>query len=578
MQLKQQMEIYFVKSFTHFFRNLKTELLKRIYSLTKKEFTLFIGCILLIIFGIIGFFNSVSKSFSVQVPTYGGTLTEGILGSPRFINPVLATSDIDQDITQIIYSGLVRKISDGSLESQIIPDLASSYTVSEDGKTYSFTLHDNAVFHDGKPVTAYDVAFTIKTIQDTRFQSPEFNNWFGVTTEVIDEKTINFILPRAFSGFLENATVGILPVHIWGGFSHEEFTASTYNSKPVGSGPYKVKKIVRDKNGLPMTYVLKSFKKFTLSEAYIRTFKINIYPNEEVLLSAYQKGSISLLGGIRPYAVDGITINKVATASLPRMFGIFLNPEKNPIFKDTELVSLIKKSISSDAIIQSVFQGYAQQINHPLPELHQTGVETISSEEVTASLEKIGWKLNPETGLRTKNNTLLSFTLATADTAELKYTAQIIQQQLQSFGIQVEVEVFQLNDLENAIIKPRNFDTLLFGQFIRNDADIYAFWHSSQTTDPGLNITRFANKNLDAKIETLFESNDPEKRNDLLIAIQQDIANAPIVWLYQPDFIYALKRNIYGMNLQSLVNKKDRFTTIHQWYLYTDTIWKFFNK
>ncbi len=575
---QQQTEIFFVKSFTHFFHSLKTESLKRIYSLNKKEFFLFAGCIFLIIFGIIGFFNSVSNSFSITTPTYGGNVTEGILGNPRFINPVLAVSDIDQDLTRIVYSGLVRKISDGSLESQIIPDIAESYTISDDGKTYTFTIKEKAVFHDKKPITAYDVAFTIQTIQDTRLQSPEFNNWFGVTTEIIDAKTIAIILPRAFSGFLENATVGILPAHIWGNFSPEEFLASTYNSQPVGSGPYALKKVNRDKNGVPTNYVFKAFNRFTLQKPYIQKVVINIYPNEELLLSAYQKGDIALLGGIRPYALDIADKKNTITTPLPRMFGLFLNPEKKTIFKDQQLVTLLKNTISSQSIIDSVFQGYAQEISHPFPELHQKNKNQFTPELVKQKLDTLGWKLNPETGIRLKNNTPLSFTIATADTAELKYTAQLIQQQLQSIGIKVEIEVFQLNDLENSIIKPRNFDALLFGQFIRNDADIYAFWHSTQTTDPGLNITRFSSKNLDAKIETLFETLDPEKRNDLLIDIQQETANAPIIWLYQPSFIYATRKNVRGIYLESLVTKKDRFNTIYQWYLYTDTIWKIFNK
>lgn len=574
----QHTEIIFVKSFTHFFHSLKIASLKRIYSLTKKEFVLFVGCIFLIIFGIIGFFNSISNSFSVAVPTYGGNLTEGILGNPRFINPVLAVSDIDQDLTQIVYSGLVRKISDGSLESQIIPDLAESYSISEDGKIYTFTIKDTAVFHDRKPVTAYDVAFTIQTIQDTRLQSPEFNNWFGVTTEIIDAKTIAIILPRAFSGFLENATVGILPAHIWGNFSPEEFLASTYNNQPIGSGPYKLKNINRDKNGVPTNYIFTAFNRFTLQKPYIQKVTINIYPNEELLLSAYQKGDIALLGGIRPYALD-ISIKKnTLTTPLPRMFGLFLNPEKKNIFKDQQLVNLLKSTISSKSIIDSVFQGYAQEISHPFPELHQKNKDLLSPEEIKQRLETLGWKTNPETGIRVKNNTPLSFTIATADTAELKYTAQLIQQQLQVLGIQTEIEVFQLNDLENSVIKPRNFDALLFGQFIRNDADIYAFWHSSQTTDPGLNITRFSSRKLDTAIETLFETIDPEKRNDLLVTIQEETANAPIIWLYQPNFIYATRKNINGIYLQSLINRKDRFTNIYQWYLYTDTIWKIFNK
>lgn len=569
-----------MKSFTLFFRNFKNEITRRIYSLTKKEFFIFIGLIIIFLFGIIGFLNSVSSHFSVRVPTYGGTLTEGVLGTPRFINPVLASSDIDQSLTKIIYSGLVRKTTtaDG-YGYEIIPDLAESYSVSEDGKTYTFTIRPDAVFHDKKPVTANDVVFTIKSIQDTRLQSPQFANWYGITAQATDERVVQITLPRAFSGFLESATIGIIPMHIWESFSTEEFLASNRNNIPVGSGPYRVKKITRDKNGIPSAYVLKYFKKFTLQKPYIDKIIMELYPNEETLLSAYQKKSFDILGNIRPYEITKDNTKYTLTTPLPRMFGLFFNETSNPIFKDTVVKNAINQIINKQEIVQSVFQEYAQVIEHPFPELKQTAiVERTTIETIAQSLEQANWKIDPETGIRKKNNIPLSFTISTADTTELKYTAQIIQNQLKTIGIQVDIQVLQLGELENSVIKSRTFDALLFGQFIRNDADLFAFWHSSQKTDPGLNITGFSTKKLDTLIEQLFITHDQEQRYELLNQIEQETRTAPVVWIYQPYFIYALRKPVFGIQLQSLISKNDRFSNIYQWYTETDTVWKFFNQ
>jgi peptide/nickel transport system substrate-binding protein len=189
-----------------------------------------------------------------------------------------------------------------------------------------------------------------------------------------------------------------------------------------------------------------------------------------------------------------------------------------------------------------------------------------------------GWKLNPETGIRSKSGKVLSFNISTADTAELKYTAQIIQKQLREVGIETELQVFQLNDLENSVIKKRSFDALLFGQFIRNDADLYAFWHSSQKDSGGLNITGYSNKNLDSLIEKLFGTIDETTRIQTLNTVKKELSGAPVIWLYRPDFIYALRRPVYGIHLANLISKHDRFATIYQWYLQTDTVWKLFNK
>lgn len=567
-----------MKSSTSFFQTLKLSISSRIHALSSKEKKVFSVLACIVIFGIIGFINYGSSRFSVQVPTRGGVLTEGILGTPRFINPVLANSDIDQDISGLVYSGLVRRISTtDSPEPIIAPDLAESYTVSDDGKEYVFKLKKNAVFHDGKPVKAEDVVFTIKTIQDSQFQSPLLENWIGINIEAVDDLTVKITLPRPFSGFLDSATVGILPKHIWRTLTPDEFLASNYNTSPIGSGPYKIKNIHRDVNGIADTYTFGSFNKFALGKPYIPKITINLYPNEQDLLQGYEQGDFNLLANIRPYEINSDNSRFTVAAPLPRMFGLFLNAEKNDVFKDESLRNVINSAIDPSEIISSVFQGFAKPISHPLPELEQnTTNKKASIESVTSKLESLGWKLNETTGVREKGGKALAFTISTADTPELKYTAQIIQKQLRAVGINTELQIFQLNDLENSVIKRRSFDSLLFGQFVRNDADLYAFWHSSQKDVSGLNITGYSSKNIDTLIEKLFSTNDETIRTATLSSLKDELSNAPVIWLYQPDFVYALHRPVYGININNLISKHDRFANIYQWYVQTDTVWKMF--
>ena len=115
----------------------------------------------------------VNAAFLVNTPISGGTLTEGVIGLPRFINPVLAVTNASQDLTRLVYSGLMKQLPDGSLA----PDLAGSYTVSDDGRTYTFTLRDDIYFHDNKPVTSDDVEYTIERAIDSTLKSPEQAAW-----------------------------------------------------------------------------------------------------------------------------------------------------------------------------------------------------------------------------------------------------------------------------------------------------------------------------------------------------------------------------------------------------------------
>ena len=175
----------------------------------------------------------------VQVPAYGGSLTEGEVGSPQFINPLLAISDADRDLSELTYAGLMGLSGTGSL----VTVLAESYAVSADGKSYTFILRKNAVFSDGTPVTANDVVFTVQKAQDAALKSPEYADWSGVSVMAVDAHTVQFTLAKPYAPFLGLTTLGILPARLWQNISDGEFPFSTLETGPVGAGPFKVASI-----------------------------------------------------------------------------------------------------------------------------------------------------------------------------------------------------------------------------------------------------------------------------------------------------------------------------------------------
>jgi len=128
----------------------------------------------------------VNEAFLVEVPAYGGSLSEGVIGDPRYINPLLPITPSGTDLSSLIYSGLMKATPSGAL----VPDLAKSYTISSDGLTYTFVLKDNLTFQDGTPLTTDDIVFTIETAENADLKSPKAPNWNGVTVNKIDDKTI----------------------------------------------------------------------------------------------------------------------------------------------------------------------------------------------------------------------------------------------------------------------------------------------------------------------------------------------------------------------------------------------------
>ena len=261
---------------------------KIIASLSPSERVLFWLLTAAFIFSTFIVFTQVNKETTSEVPVRGGTVREGVIGAPRFINPLLALSDTDRDLTTLIYAGLTRPTPSGEL----IPDPAERYSISEDGTEYRFVLRDDARFHDGVPITADDVVFTVTMAQDAVIKSPRRADWDGVRVEKINDREVLFTLDRPYAPFLENTTIGILPRHLWMNVPPQEFAFSTFNTQPVGSGPFKLNDISYNSSGIPTQYDLRAYKDYTLGRPYINKLLVYFYSNEEDLLRAYVSGTI----------------------------------------------------------------------------------------------------------------------------------------------------------------------------------------------------------------------------------------------------------------------------------------------
>ncbi|HLC64206.1 MAG TPA: ABC transporter substrate-binding protein, partial [Patescibacteria group bacterium] len=128
-------------------------------------------------------------SHSVLVAKTGGTYTEGLVGTPQYINPILSSyNDVDRDLASLIFNGLL-KYND---EDDIEPDLAEEFQISPDRKIYTFKLRQGVKWHDGEPLTADDVIFTVSSIQDPEWQSQLKSALDNVQVEKIDDYSLRF--------------------------------------------------------------------------------------------------------------------------------------------------------------------------------------------------------------------------------------------------------------------------------------------------------------------------------------------------------------------------------------------------
>jgi peptide/nickel transport system substrate-binding protein len=512
-----------------------------------------------------------------EIPDAGGRYVEGIVGQPRYVNPVLSSANAaDEDLVSVIYSGLTGYDGDG----RVVNRLAERIDVSEDGMTYTVTMRDGLTWHDGDPITAEDVVFTIEAIKDPAYHSPIRQKWQGVDVEVKNPRTIVFALKKAYFGFPEHLTVGILPKHIWSAISPERFALADANLSPIGSGPYRFFNFQKDSEGNILSYELRPFSGYVEGKPYIEKLAFSFYPDEETMIGAFEKKEILGMSPLSSNQGNQMIGKKGATVHsfhLPRVFSVFFNPIKSVPLAFPEVRQALSMATDREALVREALSGRGVTASLPFLSFMEgnPSLPVISSDVEGAKrlLEEKGWKQGAE-GVWGKGETRLAFDLQVPDWPELRLTADLLSAQWRAVGADVTVKVMPLSELNRDVIRPREYEALLYGEEMGVNPDFYSFWHSSEKSDPGLNLALFDDTEADDTLLKLREETDPVKRNELLSSFLGLLAQkSPAVFLYSPDVFYVVSDAVRGWDIRSANNTSSRLSGIEKWYMATRRVW-----
>ncbi|KPJ57126.1 hypothetical protein AMJ49_02385 [Parcubacteria bacterium DG_74_2] len=634
--------------------------------LDKKEKISFFICFFL--FSISLTFLSVSSYFKNTkiVPAKGGGYVEGVLGSPRWINPIYSPSnDADRDLVELIFSGLLRYGENG-----IEKDLVQDYKVLDEGKTYEFSLKENIFWSDGKPLTVDDVIFTIKAIQGSETRSPLRPSWLGIDTEKVSEKVLRFKLKESSATFLENVTLKIIPKHIWEEVPLKDFSLSIWNLKPIGSGPYVLENLIIDKEGQIKSLDLVINKKYFGQKPYIPKITFKFFEKKEDLIESYEKGEI--MGFNLPWEKDFDQELVLYSFSSPRYFAIFFNTKESKILNSKTVRQALSYSIDKKEILKK-FLGGSKAVDSPiLPEIYDfkapSKIYEFDFEKAMAMLDEEGFKeedgkrikvlkiepgfefksdlklgsegkevtelqkclsqfpeiypegqitgyfgpktreavikfqekyseeilkpfdlkkgtgdvrkttrkkLNEVCFLRKEEKIPLKLSLATVNESPLIDIAKNLKEQWEEIGIEVEVKIYDQNTILEKVIKPRDYELLLFGEALGKIPDPFPFWHSSQTIDPGLNLSLYEKKDCDKLLEEARKSLDEKERKENLEKFQDVlIEDAPALFLFRGDYFYFVSNKIKGIQEKIILDPSQRFLGIENWYIREKRVWK----
>ncbi len=495
---------------------------------------------------------------------------EGLVGEITHLNPVFTEfNEVDQDISSLIFSGL----SKYDPETGTVAEDIATHVLLEDEVTYKFTLKNNIYWHDGTEVTAEDVYFTYHdVIQSPDFQNPILRaNFEGVEIEMVDSRTITFTLENTNSFFFTHTTVGLLPKHILGDVPVSELDTHEFNKHPVGTGPYMVSAPYEEVDEGEFVVELEVFEDYYGDVPSITNLRFHTFPDTDSLLD--NEGQWHGTARIPRYLLAEAQEDRLEAYQyeLPQYTALFINTDGEYTGR-RDIRLAISKAIDKGYIIDQI--GYAKTIDTPLLELNQDEwIHQADQEQAMGALYGEGWYLDEEDGYRYKNGEKLTLTLLRRVFEEgskqeeiTSMTADIIKSQLAEVGIDVVIEAYDNETLQSKI-QNREYDLLLYGQNLGYNLDTYSYWHSSQATEYGLNLSNYRNPNADAYIEKIRSTFDATEKDELLQSLAETIEeDIPAVFLYTPSYYFLVDERVQGIVIDDLRFPSDRFATIDTWY------------
>lgn len=552
----------------HFFRRLSR------IAIVRRFMAAWILLVVLLIGGVFMQTRMLGNYYLTYQPVAGGTFTEGILGSFTNANPLYAAGAVDSSVSRLIFPGLFKF----DQSNKLVGDLASGWEVNEDGTHYTVHLRNHLLWQDGQPLTADDVVFTYRTLQNPDAKSPLLTSWQGITVNAVNPQTVTFDLPNALSAFPYSMTNGIVPKHVLENTPASDLRSVNFDTvSPVGAGPFKMKALEvsgTTPEDREQQIALTPFSRYYGGTPKLSTFIIRSFHDEGHMVQAFKNNELTAMAGLIKTPVElakDVDIHEYNIPLTSEVMAFFKT--SNPILGDNK----VRQALVEATDTQQVLQGLGYPVVAAKEPLLQNDIgydKTLTElpfnmDDANKLLDQAGWVKGPN-GIRLKDNKPLSFKLYSQNNSEYAYVAQALQKQWHAVGADVQVALQEDSDLQTTIAF-HNYDALLYGISLGVDPDVFAFWHSSQAdlrSPNRLNFSEYKSPVADKALEAGRTRSDPTiraiKYKPFLEAWRAD---APALALYQPRFLYLSRTTISGLDEHIMNDSSDRYANVADWMI-----------
>ncbi len=521
------------------------------------------------IFGFLLFFAVYSGSMDGYiVNARKDVIVEGTVGKLSSYNPIFVPqTQVDRDIWALMYQKFIAIKQDGTP----LPEIASSWKRTSDGKGYTFTISDDIYWQDGVKLTADDVVYTFQTAitlaskysKDTVGQALE-----GITVRKVTDTSVRINFAEENSTFFESIAIYIVPKHLLNDTSLATYEDSLFEEFPIGSGPYKL--YSSDENSIILLA-----NEYFKQEVNIKRYEYMIYPEVEDLEIAFRNGKLDLVSGLSlsqiPFVVEYAKNFDVLQSALEyRKKMIFINTRESAfanvalrnglsyVIDRKGLLDLtgIDGKVSKSSFAESSW-AFDPSLSYPKYELSKA----------EGFLKSAGYVKDGKSGFfENSDGKILTLKLTYLNNDINEVLAKGLKDILEKGGIILELDGQNYERLTNETIATRDFDLLLYEIEITVDPDQYNLWHSLRASYPNLNLSGYSNDRVDFLLERGREASSRTERKLSYLAFMTYLnLETPAIFLYEPKWNYVVSNRVEGIDLSNVKFPADRFSNVGEW-------------
>lgn len=498
-------------------------------------------------------------------PQDGGSIVLGTSGEPVTFNENYYQDSASADVIKLIHASLLETNEDLELIPLVAKDLPE---ISEDGLTYTYTLNEGVLFHDGEELTAEDVKFTYDIFINPDYTGPRAGDFDTLeSVEVIDPYTVAFHLSEVDASFDTRSSYGILPEHILGDVPVAELEDyREYNiDNPIGAGPFKF-----------VDYVAGQYLEVEANEDYFTgrphldkvTFRFAADTNAELLM--FETGEIDymILPATEYATAETYDHGRISSTLALRYDYIGWNNDRAP-FDDPKVRQALTMAIDRQLIVDEIMDGRGEVAHAPASPLSWAYPDEVREFEYDPEgalelLAEAGWEPGAD-GILEKDGEKFSFEILSNDGNVVRRDiGVIVQQMLGEIGIKVEARQMEWGAFLEQINPPNyDFDAVVLAWGLATDPDPTAIWHSREIEN-GLNNISYRNDRVDELAAGNKKIIDQDERAAVISEIYQEIAeDQPYTFLYYPEQHILLNNRVEGFTHHPRIN----MYKVDEWYV-----------